>query len=67
MNDCKLKCFFKWVGIAVAIAGAAAAVYFVVSKHIAKKKAAEDETDFHSCICFDDELDGESSEDNVAE
>ena len=51
-KKCVCNCVLKWIGIVVAVAGAAAGIYFLVSKYIVKKKELEDE-DFCSCVCFE--------------
>jgi len=49
------KKVLKIVGIIAAIAGLAAGIYFLVSKVLAKKKEADDEENYVTCSCLDDE------------
>jgi len=49
------KKVLKIVGIIAAIAGLAAGIYFVVSKVLAKKKGEDDEENYVTCSCLDDE------------
>jgi hypothetical protein len=52
-----IKKIFKVVGILVAIAGAVAGVYYLVTKVLPCKNevADDDESDYVSCSCFEDE------------
>ena len=65
-KSCTWKCVVKWIGIIVAIAGAAAGVYYFVSKYLAQKKALEDD-DFCSCVCFEGSEDEAPSEEEASE
>jgi len=65
MENCKWKYILKWVGIAIAIAGAAAAAYFLISKFIAKKRAEDEEEDYISCICFEEDEADETEADSA--
>jgi len=48
----KMKKALKIIGIIVAVAGAAAAVYFAVKKYLEKKNQAADcEENYVSCSC----------------
>jgi len=67
MKKSKWTCIMKWVGIVIAIAGAAAAAYLFVSKQIAKKKAMEEADDYLSCVCFDDCPDEEATDESEAQ
>ena len=53
-----MKCFkkvLKIIGIIVAVAGVAAAVYFAVKKFLDKKNAASDcEENYVSCSCCEE-------------
>ncbi|MDR1408984.1 MAG: hypothetical protein LBJ12_01650 [Oscillospiraceae bacterium] len=49
-----LSAAVKVVAAIALIAGAAAGVYFFISKLITKKKAKDKDADFCSCVCFDD-------------
>lgn len=49
------KKVMKIIGIIAAVAGVAAAVYFAVTKIMERKKCCDDEENYVSCSCFDDE------------
>jgi len=52
-----MKKFLKFVGILIAIAGAVAGVYVVVTKMMEKKQAlADPEENYVSCSCLDEEF-----------
>ena len=51
---CKcIKKFLKVIGIIVAVAGAAAGIYFAVKKFTARKECAECTDEFVPCECCD--------------
>lgn len=57
-----LKKIFKVVGIIVAIAGAIAGIYMVVTKLLpcSNPDDEDDECNYVSCSCFDDEPEAEA-------
>ncbi len=50
-----LKKVLKIIGIITAVAAAAAGIYFAVTKIMERKKECDDEENFVSCSCLDDE------------
>ena len=52
---CKCKKILKALAVIAAIAGALVAIYFVITKMLEKKNAADDEEDYVSCSCCDEE------------
>jgi len=52
-----MKKFLKFVGILIAIAGALAGLYIIVTKMMEKKQAlADPEENYVSCSCLDEEF-----------
>jgi rRNA processing protein Gar1 len=45
----------KIIGIIAAVAGAAAGIYFAVTKILERKKDKDSEENYVSCSCYDDE------------
>ena len=51
----KIDCIVKWIAVIIAIAGAAAGIYVLVTKFMKNKKCCGE--DFCSCVCFNDDDD----------
>lgn len=52
---CKCKKILKAIAIISAIVGALVAIYFVITKVLEKKNAVDDEENYVSCSCCDEE------------